>query len=287
MGAQLGGSGGFSDINMTPLIDIVLVVLIIMMVNIPISVNRLGVKLPGNNLNAPPPIENLDVEQLAIAIYQDGKIALNRRVLVEDSSVLVDGDASPADKDAAMFPLFEQVSRRLVSARKKKVFVDAHPDVNYGIVIDVVDLAKEAGAVDVGFARLKPDGPLPWTSVGAGVLPRGVIPGSPSVVGYITEKNASSRLKPLVPRIRGCYEAALSRSPRLTGRMLLRVDVQYEGKLMEALVDQSSLQDEPLETCINEILQEITYEPLDGADEKPTYERTARIVYPLIFSPGS
>ena len=286
MGAQLGGSGGFSDINMTPLIDIVLVVLIIMMVNIPISVNRLGVKLPGNG----PPPETMvtpDLEQLAIAVYEDGKIALNRRVLVEDSSVLVDGGATVEEKDAAMFPLFEQVSRRLVSARKKKVFVDAHPAVNYGIVIDVVDLAKEAGAVDVGFDRLKPDGPLPWTSVGAGVLPRGVIPGSPSVVGYITEKNAAARLKPLVPRIRGCYEGALARSPRLTGRMLLRVDVQYEGKLMDAVVEQSSLQDEPLEACIGELLQEITYEPLEGADEKPTYERTARIVYPLIFSPGS
>ena len=62
-------------------------------------------------------------------VYQDGKIALNRRVLVEDSSVLVDVNATTEDKDQAMFPLFEQVSRRLVSARKKKVFIDAHPDV--------------------------------------------------------------------------------------------------------------------------------------------------------------
>ena len=47
MGAQLGGSGAFNDINMTPLIDIVLVVLIIMMVSIPIQVNELGVKVRG------------------------------------------------------------------------------------------------------------------------------------------------------------------------------------------------------------------------------------------------
>jgi biopolymer transport protein ExbD len=285
MGAKLGG-GSFDDINMTPLIDIVLVVLIIMMVNIPISVNQLGVKLPGNN-TAPPPPPNTDIEQLAIAIYEDGKIALNRRVLVEDSSVLVDGGASPEDKDTAMFPLFEQVSRRLVSARKKSVFVDAHPAVNYGIVIDVVDLAKEAGAVDVGFARMKPEGPLPWTSVGAGVLPRGVIQGSPSVVGYITEKKAAERLEPLMPRVRACYEGALAKSPRLTGRMLVRVDVQYQGAVMEAALDRSSLKEPELESCISEVIKEITFQPLDGADEKPTYERTARVVYPLLFSPGS
>jgi len=48
MGAQLGTKGAISDINMTPLIDIVLVVLIIMMVNIPIQIEEMGLKLPSN-----------------------------------------------------------------------------------------------------------------------------------------------------------------------------------------------------------------------------------------------
>ena len=66
MGAQLGNSGAFSDINMTPLIDIVLVVLIIMMVNIPIQIEEMGLKLPSPL--PPPPPPDVPVEQLVIAI---------------------------------------------------------------------------------------------------------------------------------------------------------------------------------------------------------------------------
>lgn len=286
MGAKLGGgAGGFDDINMTPLIDIVLVVLIIMMVNIPVQVNKLGVKLPSNatTTTTPPPP---NAEQLAIALYEDGRIALNRRVLVEDSSVLLDSSAEASSKDSALFPLFEQVSRRLVSSSKKNVFIDAHPNVNFGVVIDIVDLAREAGAANVGFAKLKEDGPLAPTSVGAGVLPRGVIPGSPSVVGYISEKRAAASLKPVMGRIRGCYEGVLGQDPKLTGRILLRVDVEYQGNIMEAVVDQNSMGNDALETCIEEVIQEIPFEPLTGSDDKPDHERTARVIYPLLFSPG-
>ncbi len=287
MGAKLGGGGdsGFDDINMTPLIDIVLVVLIIMMVNIPIQVNKLGVKLP-SDVETKQPKPDQPIEQLAIAAYEDGRIALNRRVLVEDSSILLDETASAAAKDSALLPLFEQVSRRLVSASKKNVFIDAHPAVNFGIVIDLVDLANEAGAAKVGFARLKPEGPLEPTSVGAGVLPRGVLPGSPSVVGYINEKIAAEALKPYLPEIRGCYEQVLPENPKLTGRILGRVEVQYEGEVMNAVVDQSSLENEALETCVAEVLQRMAFEPLRGTDDKPARERTAAVVYPLIFSPG-
>ena len=81
MGAQLGTSGTISDINMTPLIDIVLVVLIIMMVNIPIQVEEMGVKLPSTVTNNPPPSEK--TEQLVIALYEDDRVA----VIANDGSI--------------------------------------------------------------------------------------------------------------------------------------------------------------------------------------------------------
>lgn len=284
MGAKLGsGSSGFDDINMTPLIDIVLVVLIIMMVNIPVQVNRLGVKLPGG----PPPEKSSDkVEQLAIALYEDGRIALNRTVLVEDSSILLDTTASAADKDTVLFPLFQEVSRRLKSSTKKNVFIDAHPDSNYGLVVDMMDLAREGGAANVGLAKLKPDGPQEPVAVGAGVMPRGVILGSPSVVGYINEKRADQAMQPYLAAVRQCYETALVGSPRLTGRILARVDLQYQGEIMESAVDQSSLKHPEIEGCVGEIVAGMTFEPLTGSDDKPEIERTARIIYPLLFSPG-
>ena len=74
MGAALHKKGAMSDLNLTPLIDIVLVVLIIMMVNIPIQIEEMGVKLPSSI--TPPPQTETPPEQLVIAIYEDGTLAL-------------------------------------------------------------------------------------------------------------------------------------------------------------------------------------------------------------------
>ena len=115
MGAAVGTKGAFSDINMTPLIDIVLVVLIIMMVNIPIQIEEMGLKVPGPPLTTPPP-PCTDCEQLVLALYEDGKLAsmgvsgvgmaLNREVMNEQTA------------------LFE-MTRRLRSMANKNVFIDA------------------------------------------------------------------------------------------------------------------------------------------------------------------
>jgi TonB family protein len=284
MAGKVGTKAAFNEINMTPLIDIVLVVLIIMMVNIPIQVNKLGVKLPSNE---PPPADMPpDTEQLAIAVYADGQVALNRRVMVQNSAILLDKKAASVDKDKVLFGLFQEVSRRLRASSKKNVFIDAHPDVGYGIVVDMMDLAREAGAVNVGLAKMKPEGPLPPTSVESGALPRGVFPGSPSVVGYITEKKADEALQPLMATLRGCYEQGLATNPGITGRILVRIDVQYQGQLMEATVEQSSLQAPDVDMCVASAIQQLKFPPLEGSDDKPAAERTARIVYPLLFSPG-
>ena len=155
--------------QMTPLIDIVLVVLIIMMVNIPIQVNEMGVKLPTKTTQPPPTTQK--PQQLVIAIYEDGSTALNRKLISEDN-------------------LFFEVTRRLRNMEKKNIFVDAHPAVNYGLVVDMVDMSREAGAVKVGFAKLKESGPAPAVSVDSGALPRGVHPGNPSVVGAMDQVTA-------------------------------------------------------------------------------------------------
>ena len=125
MGAQLGSKGMMSELNLTPLIDIVLVVLIIMMVNIPIQIERLLVKLPSNV-----EVENREevpTDQLVIAIYEkqpgdtENVIALNRRRMTEEQ-------------------LFFQVTRRLRSMEHKNVFIDGAPKVVYGRMVDIMDL---------------------------------------------------------------------------------------------------------------------------------------------------
>jgi biopolymer transport protein TolR len=164
LGAQLGNKGMMAEINMTPLIDIVLVVLIIMMVNIPIKVEQMGLKLPSEvqvkSKDKPP------ADQLVIAIYSDLTFALNRRLMTEEV-------------------LFYEVTRRLRPMTKKNVFIDAHGDIPYGIVVKMMDVAREAGAAQVALARMKEEGPAAATEVDPGAMPKGVMLGSPRAVGAI------------------------------------------------------------------------------------------------------
>jgi biopolymer transport protein ExbD len=263
MGAKLGGGGGaVSDINMTPLIDIVLVVLIIMMVNMPIQIEEMGVKLPGVS-DKPPPRTDTPAEQLVIAVYEDGRMALNRTLMDEER-------------------VFLEVTRRLRSMAKKNVFVDAAATVTYGRVVDMVDLAREAGAAKVGLAKMKPEGPKEPTGVAEGSgLPRGITFGSPRTVGAISEKKADAAIQPLKASFMSCYNQALGRNPRLTGRMLLKTTIGPEGEHMELaeISAGTNIEDEELRLCIEQYLPNIAYEPLGEGN-------TAVVQYQLLFSPG-
>lgn len=258
MGAKLGG-GAFDDINMTPLIDIVLVVLIIMMVNIPIKVEQMGIKLPSQlEVNTPPP--EVDVEQLVVAVYEDGSIALNRQLIPEEN-------------------LRFELGRRLRPMAKKRVFIDAHPDVEYHRVIDMMDIANFSGAETVSMAKLKEDGPRPATGVYQGAIPRGVHPGSPTVVGMINERLAEQQMRPLIPAAMACYEAALAENPTLNGRMIVRVGIGPDGEILETSIPTSNLGKASLEDCIEAQLERLSFEPLGEGN-------TAAVGYPLLFSPG-
>lgn len=265
MGAKLGGKASFSDINMTPLIDIVLVVLIIMMVSIPIKVEQLGIKLPAKVDNPPPPDPN--AEQLVVAMYEDQTIALNRTIM---------------DKDR----LFGEVTLRLRSMSNKTVFIDAAAKLNYGEVIDMVDHVKEAGAEKVSFAKLKPEGPTQATAVASGALPRGVRPGSPGISAaadggqWMTEKQAADAFEPILGRVRGCYDLALTANPALpSGRLLVSVDVGPQGQIMGSGIVSSTMAAPELDACILALVPGIRFAPLGE-------QHTARIHYPLLFSPG-
>ncbi len=287
MGASLGGKGAMSEINMTPLIDIVLVVLIIMMVNIPIQIERMGVKMP-SSIKAPPKTD-MPTEQLVLAIYAKDEerdvypVALNRMLMEEDQ-------------------LFYEITRRLKPMAKKRVFVDAHPDVPYGKVVDMIDLCREAGAgqtladigqfsaedqakfdpyFGVGLAKMKESGPLIWNSVAPGSRPRGITVGNPVVVGYMTEIKADKAIKPHKGKILGCYNRALTENPELSGRGMLRINVGPDGKQMEgAKMTSVNLKSDTLKTCIeDEVLPLIEFEPLGP-------QKTAAVQYPVLFSPG-
>ena len=123
-----------SEINVTPLIDIVLVLLIIFMVLTPIMIYEISVNLPDNTET----VEQDDVpkDQLLVAVCKDGSYTLNRK---------------PFELEL----LRDDLKKRLRSKAKKVVFVDAHPDAGYERVVQLLDLARDAGADRLGMASLK------------------------------------------------------------------------------------------------------------------------------------
>lgn len=258
MGAKLGGSGQMSEINMTPLIDIVLVVLIIMMVNIPIQVEQLGVKLPSHE--PPPPQLEPNPDQLVIMAYEDGSTALNK-MLMDDNT------------------MFAELTQRLRSMSKKIVFIDAFPTVKFDRIMDLVDMAKEAGSEKVSFTKLKDTGPVQATGAWEGLLPRGIRPGSPGVVGAMTEKQADDQFKPMLPRIEQCYFTALAANPAFEGHIVFLVDVGPKGEVMASGVVTRAMEDAAFEACVVEALPSLRYEPLGD-------DKTARVHYPILLSNG-
>jgi biopolymer transport protein ExbD len=261
VGAQLGAAkGGMSEINMTPLIDIVLVVLIIMMVNIPIQVEEMGLKLP-NPHQEPPPVDQPPPDQLMIAIYSDGTLALNRRLMTEQV-------------------LFYEVTRRLRPMDPKNVFIDAAPDVPYGRVVDMMDLSREAGAAKVGLTKMKDTGPLAPTEVAAGAAPRGMTLGSPACIGALDQVAADAAVQPFKAQLEACYTGALGAHPDLNGRVMAHVSIGPQGEIMDHKITQSALVGAPeVDACIDNVLAAFKFPPLGP-------QKTAACQYPLLFSPG-
>ncbi len=134
MGMQLGGSGGGanSDINVTPLVDVCLVLLIIFMVMIPRNVPEISVRIPPESKSRKPPA-NPD-ENLVVGLSKDGAITLN-------------------DKPMERQDLKERLETLLPHRDKPVVFVNFDDDAPYGTAVDLLDVSKKAGAQVLGIMK--------------------------------------------------------------------------------------------------------------------------------------
>jgi biopolymer transport protein ExbD len=139
MGMKLKGtesSGPNGDINVTPLIDVVLVLLIIFMVLTPIIIEEMAVNLPQKTEKVES--DNIPEDQLLVAACADGSFTLNRKPL-------------------ALEELTVEVRKGLRRKKAKSVFVDGHPDAGYGNMVQLMDAVRDAGAEKIGLAKLKTD----------------------------------------------------------------------------------------------------------------------------------
>jgi len=132
MGMAVGGKKGpKSDINITPYIDILLVLLIIFMVITPVKQMDLDVKVPQQNTEDQKNNKNIDPSVIVVSIGESMQIAINN----ENTSI------------SQLGPKLQEI----YSARaNKNMFVSASPKLPYGDVVRIIDIAKGAGVGDVG-----------------------------------------------------------------------------------------------------------------------------------------
>lgn len=143
MGFKLGGeksNAPNSEINVTPLIDIMLVLLIIFMIAMPRMVNEMAMNLPSKTETKKKDNDDNKPKQLMVAIYEDERLALNREYMSKQE-------------------LSERLTAEMKGRESKVIFVDAHPDLNYDYVVEIFDLVRDAGPDKVGLARVKDEGP--------------------------------------------------------------------------------------------------------------------------------
>jgi biopolymer transport protein TolR len=132
--ASGGGSGSVrSEINITPLVDIVLVLLIIFMVATPILQMGLDVEVPPKVEMATPPPQS-EQNQLVVTVKRDG-IYLNTQKM-----------ATPKALRDAIAP--QMISR---PPAERVVFINAEDQLSFDSAVQAMDAAHEAGAMKVGF----------------------------------------------------------------------------------------------------------------------------------------
>jgi biopolymer transport protein TolR len=130
MSMAVGGKkGAMADINITPYIDILLVLLIIFMVITPIRQMDLNVKVPQTNTSDTPSAPDPSV--IVVSVGESAIIAINS----EPTNIRDLGNR-----------LTEIYSARA----NKNMFISASPKLPYGDVVRVIDIAKGAGVGDIG-----------------------------------------------------------------------------------------------------------------------------------------
>lgn len=128
MSVNLGSGKFVSEINVTPFVDVMLVLLIIFMVATPMMTQGLEVDLPQTKQVETLPSEN---EHMILTIRRDGRIYL------DEYQIENIGD-------------LEGYLQRLVKDKNKTLFLQADREVPYGLVVEVMGQIKAAGIENLG-----------------------------------------------------------------------------------------------------------------------------------------
>jgi biopolymer transport protein TolR len=139
MAMDLGGAKGGvkSDINVTPLCDVMLVLLIIMMIVAPLLQQGVSVTLPkASNTVDKPEVQG----QTVIAIAKDKTMYVNAKPVQESE-------------------MATKINELLENAKEKVVLIKADEEVEYSAVMAAMDQLRQAGIEDIGLIADPKKGP--------------------------------------------------------------------------------------------------------------------------------
>lgn len=137
MGFRVGSDGGdglseHSDINITPFIDVILVLLIIFMVAAPLSTVDVAVDLPVSSAAQQPRPE----QPIFVSVKSDLSVALGDDAVAREGLGAAVNDAAKGNKD-------------------ERIFLRADKGVPYGELMQVMNLLRTAGYLKIGLVGLE------------------------------------------------------------------------------------------------------------------------------------